>query len=452
MRALLTRARSRRARRHSVQAVVHRVNLADRATDQARALMADDPGDPRAQRLLLRSIEIDPTFVNAYAALADWLGSRGEDRFMGLMEVWREHGDGDDRALDFVAQYRDGDPIARLAELCERRGYGPSLIVKVGDDLGHLDLYDYEARAGEPPDLIGRVDRPRLVCSPRDFGSLPAAKQGIAEDAIKRGKDFRVVQHRGTTVQLRHRSVFGPAIDSVYYNAALHETVYRSELAGRARRVAEIGVGSGFLLSSVASSLPQRPLQLFGSDIDPRALETARRNVGFALADTSAPDDVEVRLEQDANLLEQLPSAGIDLLLTNPPYIPERRFDGDNPYSGTRVIEAFVAEQGPRVLAPGGVAVVLYSSLAAHAMAEQLARSPLVPVPLAAPRRVPLDLREVGRDAGWIELLRREHGLESTLGDPAHAYWHTLYVIALCRPEDAALVDELRTLAAANGA
>jgi hypothetical protein len=223
-------------------------------------------------------------------------------------------------------------------------------------------------------------------------------------------------------------------------------------LAARAHRVAEVGVGSGFLLSSVLGALRCRPLQVDGSDIILPAVETARRNVRFAVAEAPARDAIDVRIEQDPDLLRRLPSRALDLLLTNPPYIPERRYTGENGYSGTRVIEAFIVAHAPRVLASGGVAVVLYSSLAAETVNGALARAPLVPIPLAAPRRVPLDLREISSDAAWTELLERDHGLEVTLDDPSHVYWHTLHVIALCRPEDAAITAELRELAAANGA
>jgi SAM-dependent methyltransferase len=287
------------------------------------------------------------------------------------------------------------------------------------------------------------------VCSPRDFGCLPAAKQAIAEDAVKRGKDFRIVSHRGTTVNLERRTVFGPTIDSLHFNAALHDTVYRSSLVSRASRVAEIGVGSGFLLCSMIGALTRRPLDIVGNDIDPAAVATAERNVRHTLY--VAPAGVDVRLECDAHTLERLPTRGIDLLLSNPPYIPERQYSGENAYSGTRVIEPLVMDHAPRVLAPGGVAVILYSSLASAAVRRCLANSPLVPIPLAPGRRVPLDLREVGSDPSWVALLRRDHGLEETLDDPSHAYWHTLHMLALCRPQDREVAAELRALVIGNG-
>jgi tRNA1(Val) A37 N6-methylase TrmN6 len=429
---------------------VRRLNLANRQVDQARALISARASGDRAYRLLLQSVRTEPSLVNTYAALAEWCHSRGEDPYARLRMVWQTYGRGDRRALRFIQPYRRSDPALRLGEWCRRTRSGPALIVQFGDDLRHLDLYEYDGCRAAPA-LIGRIYSPRLVCSPRDFGSLPAAKQAIAEDAIKRGKDFRIVSHRGTIVSLDDRTVFGPTIDSLYFNAVLHDTVYRSSVALSARRVAEIGVGSGFLLCSLISALPSRPLDVVGSDIDPSAIATAERNVRHAIDAAQEWPGIRVRMARDARVLEHLPAGGVDLLVSNPPYIPERQYAGDNAYSGTRVIESLLVEHGPRVLAPGGVAVFLYSSLALPAVHRCLERSPLVPIRLAPARRVPLDLREVGSDPVWIDLLRREHGLEETLDDASHAYWHSLHMLALCRPTDHDRIAEIAALAARNG-
>jgi hypothetical protein len=211
--------------------------------------------------------------------------------------------------------------------------------------------------------------------------------------------------------------------------------------------VAEIGVGSGFLLCSMIRALSRRPLSVVGSDIDEVAIATARANVEYLLDEASVHVGVDVRLERDARMLQRVPAESLDVLLSNPPYIPERSYAGENAYSGTRVIAAFMLDHGPRVLAPGGVAVMLYSSLASVAVAAYLERSPLVAIPLAPGRRVPFDVRDVGSDPAWMALLRREHGLEETLVDPAYVNWHTLHVLALCRAEDLELAEELRALA-----
>jgi Methyltransferase small domain len=417
--------------------------VASRLVDRARALIEASPGDSRAYHLVIASLRTDPSLVNAYAALADLLDARGADPYPVLRRVWHEHGSGDMEALRFVDQYARGDPANRLLEWCERGPRRPALIVRVAGDLEFLDLYDYDGVRGRKPAFVGRVHQPRLVCSPRDFGALPTTKQAIAEDLVKRGKDFRIVAHHDTTVELADRAVFGPAIDSVHFNAVLHRTLYRSRVVEQAARIVEIGVGSGFLFCSLIQALRQRPLEVVGSDVQASALATTRRNVNQTLARIPSAEQVHVRLEQCANLLERLPAGGIDLLLSNPPYIPERRPSGGTAYSGTAVVESLIARHAPRVLARGGVAVLLYSSLAAAAVQRSLEQSPLTPVVLGPSRRVPLDLREVSSDPAWIEMLLQHHGLEQTLDDPAHAYWHTLHVIALCRPEDEDLVVEL---------
>jgi hypothetical protein len=429
-----------------------RANRASRLTDQAKVQMVGATTDQRAYELLVSSVRTDPTLVNAYAVLADLFARRGLDAYHELHRVWQEHGSCDPHALRFIEEYRGGDPVVSLAAWCARHDCGPALIVRAGDDVEFTDLYDYSGVSGEVPSFVGRVHDPKLVCSPRDFGGLPATKQAIAEDLVKRGKDFRVVSHRGTTIGLASRAVFGPAIDSLHFNAVLHRTVYRSAAIRRARRVAEIGVGSGFLVCSLLGSLPRRPLRIVGSDIDASAIATTWHNVRRALRTTPSADAIEFTLECDPNVLKRLPPGEVDLLICNPPYIPEHHGRPANPVSGTELIESAIADHLPRVLAPGGVAVVLHSSLAAAGVGRALARSALVPVTLAAGKRVPLDLREVGADPAWVEMLLHERGLEQTLDNPSYAYWHTLHITALCRPDDRALIDELETLAMSNGA
>lgn len=439
-----------RGERHLSRSVSPRVsslNLADLLTDQARATMSVDPADESAVRLLVSSVRIAPSLINPYAALADWFRAGGEHPYRGLRDIWETHGADDQSTLRFVEQHRAGDPSAIVADWCDGRGRA-EVLVQVSDDLSYLDIYDTCGVGERPPTLVGRVHEPRLVCSPRDFGELPATKQAIAEDLVKRGKDFRVVAHRGTSAGIGHRAVFGPTIDTVYLNSVLHDTVFRSSLVETVSRVAEIGTGSGFLLCSLLESLRARPLELSASDIEGLAIETARANVAWALARVGRADSVRVHLERTSELLERLPSASVDLLISNPPYIPERQYAGENAYSGTRVIESVVSDHGPRVVARGGVAIVLFSSLAEAPMRDCLRRSPWVPVALAPARRVPLDLREVLRDPVWMQMLRRTtDGLEETLDDTSYLHWHGLHVLALCHPQDRSLIAELQDLA-----
>ncbi len=142
--------------------------------------------DARVYALLTESLETDPSLVNTYAVLAELIARRDTDVYAELLRVWDEHGDSDQYALRFIEEYSDGDPAAQLADWCARHTRGPALLVRVGDDVEFVDLYDYSGDPRQTPVFVGRVRDPRLICSPRDFVGLPAAKQAIAEDLVKR--------------------------------------------------------------------------------------------------------------------------------------------------------------------------------------------------------------------------------------------------------------------------
>lgn len=126
-----------------------------------------------------------------------------------------------------------------------------------------------------------------------------------------------------------------------------------------ARRLLEIGVGSGCVIVSIAKQLPD--LACSGSDISGAALEVARGNV----ARHGLSERIELR-EGDL-FAPWVDEAPFDLIISNPPYIglseraalpanvrehepPEALFAGDD---GLAIIRRIASEAGPR-LAPGG--------------------------------------------------------------------------------------------------
>ncbi|OTF00967.1 HemK2/MTQ2 family protein methyltransferase [Halorubrum sp. SD612] len=121
-------------------------------------------------------------------------------------------------------------------------------------------------------------------------------------------------------------------------------------------RVLEVGTGSGWVAARVAS---ERDLDVVGSDLNPHAARQARdRGVGAVVADLLSP------FRADA----------FDTVCFNPPYLPT---DPENEWSdwmehalsggesGRELIEPFLADVG-RVLAPGGVVLLLVSSLTGY--------------------------------------------------------------------------------------
>ena len=142
--------------------------------------------------------------------------------------------------------------------------------------------------------------------------------------------------------------VYQPAEDSGLLAEAAVETA--------AGRVLEVGTGSGWVAQQVAE---ERGLDVVGSDLNPHAARQARdRGVEGVVADLLAP------FRADA----------FDTVCFNPPYLPT---DPDNEWddwmehalsggeSGRELIEPFLDDVG-RVLAPGGVVLLLVSSLTGY--------------------------------------------------------------------------------------
>ena len=147
------------------------------------------------------------------------------------------------------------------------------------------------------------------------------------------------------------------ADDAVVYQPAEDSGLLAEAAVAEAHgRVLEVGTGSGWVADRVAT---ERGLDVVGSDLNPHAARQAReRGVEAVVADLLSP------FRADA----------FDAVCFNPPYLPT---DPDNEWddwmehalsggeSGRELIEPFLADVG-RVLAPGGVVLLLVSSLTGY--------------------------------------------------------------------------------------
>jgi release factor glutamine methyltransferase len=136
------------------------------------------------------------------------------------------------------------------------------------------------------------------------------------------------------------------------------ETALR--VAPHARRVLDVGTGSGAIAAVLARELPTA--RVWASDVDPDALAVARANLA-----RHAPGVALVR----GDLLAPFRDGAFDLVVSNPPYVGEDEVATLPPEvrdheprvalvagrDGRAALAALVGE-APRVLAPGGRLVV----------------------------------------------------------------------------------------------
>jgi release factor glutamine methyltransferase len=87
-----------------------------------------------------------------------------------------------------------------------------------------------------------------------------------------------------------------------------------------AKKILDIGVGSGCIAVALAKKLPNA--QIFGVDPSVAALELAQRN--------AAKHGVDVTLKQ-GSLFEPFSGERFDLIVSNPPYIATAKFDSLQP-------------------------------------------------------------------------------------------------------------------------
>jgi methylase of polypeptide subunit release factors len=389
------------------------------------------PND-EAEALALQSLDLDPSWVNSYFVLAQRSEFAGPALGVYLLDVWRRRGQGDVSASRFIAQFVVGDPY-RLPPAWLAAAPEPALVLCMSDDLADLDLLVRDRqRTGDKLAFLGRISGPRLMCSARDHRGLPAQKKTIVEDLVKLGKDHRVVIHRGI-FSATDRRVAGPAIDTLHLNAVLLDWLgENTAFSEKLRTVCEIGSGSGLLTASLASALGHRDVSFIASDVFGPARRLSQKNldinlIGQGVAGEGRPS---VQIVETPHLLAELDAASVDLLIANPPFIPAFDTGPFDPSAGTELLFDLLAGDGPRILSRHGAIVVLCSSLAIEVLTQALLATKFISFPLGAPRRVPLDVREVVSDPRWLGSLPPS-GLVEDWDDPDFTYWHTIQALCL---------------------
>jgi release factor glutamine methyltransferase len=145
-------------------------------------------------------------------------------------------------------------------------------------------------------------------------------------------------------------------------SALMVELACRTAERGAARKVLDLGCGTGALGAAIAARLPDA--EVWATDIDPAAVECARENLDKL--------DHRNRRVLLGDLYDPLPhDLELDVIVANAPYVPsdqirnmppeardhEHRVALDGGADGLDV-QRRVIEQAPKHLAPGGVLVI----------------------------------------------------------------------------------------------
>lgn len=143
--------------------------------------------------------------------------------------------------------------------------------------------------------------------------------------------------------------VYKPAEDSLLLMRHVEERVGGSVL--------DMGTGSG--IQAVAAASKDEVYRVVAVDIDPAAIEDARRRA----VDASVSGKIEFRV---GDLFEGLGGERFDWIVFNPPYLPSEGGADEASWSGGRtgseVIARFLSEAAAH-LKPGGTILLVYSSL-----------------------------------------------------------------------------------------
>lgn len=212
--------------------------------------------------------------------------------------------------------------------------------------------------AGAPADPLVNGERPLGAAEARRF-------EALVERRRRREPVSRILGQRGFwSLEL---AVSPATLDPRPDSETLVEAVL-ARIAGRdrPRRLLDLGTGGGGLLLALLAELPGA--WGLGSDISPRALETARRNaeaLGLGGRARFLAGDWGAALAGAAS------GAGWDVILCNPPYIASGEIAGLAPEvarfepraaldGGPDGLQAYrrVLPEIARLLAPGGLAAV----------------------------------------------------------------------------------------------
>lgn len=301
-----------------------------------------------------------------------------------------------------------------------------------------LTLDDLNPKNTDSPLFPGRLGTAHLA-TVRDARSVSPRCTVLAQSPgwinIEHIQDLercqsRITYHHGRPLTW-DKNIDGKAwstnIDTVYFSDWLNDTgVFNS----RVKSAVEIGVGTGGISQALLASCSRLERLVF-TDIDPHAINAARRNL------RPYRGNADVSWAIGKGLQGLVPPGSLDLIVTNPPYIPHPDGDGDKDhYSGTKMIKRLFVDGIP-LLNPNNPEAAIYVQMSSVTLPDfEMYRKehPEVEVSLVgSPVRVPLRLLGLRREPHVVDYIEKRGGLEVVPDDPLR-YYHTIMAFRL-RPK-----------------
>lgn len=221
------------------------------------------------------------------------------------------------------------------------------------------------------PGLVARLRAAGCVFAEDEAAlleSAPVSSQEREEMVVRRvaGEPLELILGWAEFCGLRIRvapGVFVPRQRS----ALMVELACRTAARGTARKVLDLGCGTGALGAAIAARLPDA--EVWATDIDPAAVECARWNLDKLGATTFRPRTRRVLL---GDLYDPLPhDLELDVIVANAPYVPSDQIRNMPPEARDHEhhvaldggadgldVQRRVIEQAPKHLAPRGVLVI----------------------------------------------------------------------------------------------
>jgi hypothetical protein len=339
-----------------------------------------------------------------------------------------------------VGLLAEGSPLTELPQLCitiEANKDGTKSISYgevIGPRTNPPDDYLNPTTANSPlfrrdieVKLLGRVEDARLV-TPRVCKVLHWPDQSAIERLFElNNAQSRLTYHNGIPVTW-NKDVDGKAwstnIDTVYFSDWLRQCGALNE---KVRVSAEVGCGAGGISQAVLANCSNLTKHVY-TDIDPNAINCARRNL------RPLAGEAEVSWLIGKGIKGLVEPGTLDLLVTNPPYIPTPTGEGDKDhYSGTKLIKRLFKDGIP-LLNPNNPDAAIYvqmSSVTLPDFARYQAEYPEVEVTaICKPVRVPLRISGLLREPEVLDFVKKQGGLEFIEID-ALQYYHEIMAFRL---------------------